>query len=102
MLLFSFWMSIGYTEVFSFHELLRQIALFLDATHHWFSLILLKVLYLFIEILRLPNRFQLISFFAIGLLLVIASVHLLDWIKPKLSLHFGRYLARNGILWSKA
>lgn len=92
-LLFSFWMSIGYTESFSFHELLRQIALFLDSTHHWLSLLLLKLLYLFIEILRLPNRFQLISFFVIGLLLVIGSIHMLDWLKNKISARFTKYLA---------
>ncbi len=92
-LLFSFWMSIGYTESFSFHELLRQIALFLDATNHGISLMLLKILYLFIEILRLPNRFQLIAFFVIGLLLTIGPLHILDWLKRIIPFRFAVYLA---------
>lgn len=65
---FSFWMSLGYSEPFSFHNLLKNIAIFLSEFPNYFTDLILKILNTFIQILRLPHRFQFLSFYCMGLL----------------------------------
>ncbi len=80
----AFWMAMGYTEEYSFHNVLRTIATFLTGFPNVVTYWILKLLYIFMEILRLPNRFQFISYYSVGLLLVLATVQLYTLLIPKL------------------
>ncbi|HET7302782.1 MAG TPA: hypothetical protein VFI74_05635 [Candidatus Saccharimonadales bacterium] len=79
----SAWMSIGYSNTFSFHSLLAHIAVSLSYMDTTLTDKVTQLMGVFINILRFPHRFEFTYFYAGGVLLTITLLRVYDWLRSK-------------------
>jgi hypothetical protein len=83
-MLLAIWMSLGYNDnsPYSFHFVLRSVALFLADQANVVADLAGKAIAVFINILRFPHRFQFIYFYLAGVILTVSLL----WLKDNLQL----------------
>lgn len=83
MVVISLWMSIGYSNdsVFSFHQFLGGIDSLLVNSTSTLATEGIKLIGIFINVLRFPHRFEFIVFYGSGLLLALGLMWLIDYIR---------------------
>jgi hypothetical protein len=81
--LISFYMSIGYVHLFSFHSILQSIALNIANSQFSLASLFNRMIFVFIQILRFPHRFTFIEHYFFIILCTVFFLLFIQYIKQK-------------------